>query len=151
MQLQCEIYSELVSLLVLSSSLDIIRHIRDRKLYFPVLPISLSSLDQIPSISHCNSKSYLTSLLTSSIKWYASSDESIFPDMLHPFSVSFRDASLSIVLRPVDASGDLRINYWFNLESGMLIHVDEILERNKFVLDLLYIIIGQCCREFVGY
>lgn len=111
MQLQCEIYSELVSLLVLSSSLDIIRHIRNRKLYFPVLPISLSSLDQIPSISHCNSKSYLTSLLTSSIKWDASSDESIFPDMIHPFSVSFRDASLLIVLRPVDASGDLRINY----------------------------------------
>ena len=134
MQLQCEIYSELVSLLVLSSSLDIIRHIRNRKLYFPVLPISLSSLDQIPSISHCNSKSYLTSLLTSSIKWYASSDESIFPDMIHPFSVSFRDASLLSVLRPVDASGDLRINYWFNLESGMLIHVDEILERNKFTL-----------------
>ena len=151
MQLQCEIYSELVSLLVLSSSLDIIRHIRNRKLYFPVLPISLSSLDQIPSISHCNSKSYLTSLLTSSIKWYASSDESIFPDMIHPFSVSFRDASVLIVLRPVDANGDLRINYWFNLESGMLIHVDEILERNKFVLDLLYIITGQCCTEFVGY
>ena len=151
MQLQCEIYSELVSLLVLSSSLDIIRHIRNRKLYFPVLPISLSSLDQIPSISHCNSKSYLTSLLTSSIKWDASSDESIFPDMIHPFSVSFRDASVLIVLRPVDANGDLRINYWFNLESGMLIHVDEILERNKFVLDLLYIIIGQCCTEFVGY
>ena len=111
MQLQCEIYSELVSLLVSSSTPDIIKHIRNSKLYCPVLPISLSSLDQIPSISHCNSKSYLTSLLTPSIKWYASSDEAVFPDMLHPFSVSFRDASLSIVLRSVDASSDLSINY----------------------------------------
>lgn len=61
MQFQCKINSELESLQFQSSSSEVIRHIRKYELYFSEMPISLSSLDQIPTISHYNGKPFLAS------------------------------------------------------------------------------------------
>lgn len=136
MQFQCEINSELVSLLVLSSSSCVIRNIRNRRLYFPEMLISLSSLDQIPNISHYNSKSYLSCLLTSSIKWLTSFDEALFSHISHLFSIVFRDAILSMVLQPVNSSTDPRINCGFNLVLVLFVHTEEMERRNKIVFVL---------------
>lgn len=68
------------------------------------------------------------------------------------FPVSIRDVISSVMVGPVDSSADSRINYWFNLESGMLVHMDEVWGRNKFVLDLkrLCIIIGHAAENWLG-
>lgn len=148
MQFQCEINSELVSLLVLSSSPYVIRNVRNRRLYFPEMLISLSSLDQIPKISHYNSKSYLTCLLTPSIKWLTSFNEALFPDISHLSSILFRNAILLMVLQPVNSSIDPRISYRFNSVLVIFVHTEEMERRNKTVFDLkrLCIEIEQCCK-----
>lgn len=148
MQFQCEINSELVSLLVLSSSLYVINNISYRRSYFPEMLISLSNLDQIPKISHYNSKLYLICLLTPSIKWLTSFDEALFPDISHLSSVLVRDTILSMVLQSVTSSIDTRINYRFNLVLVMFVHMEEMERRNKIVFDWkkLCIEIEQRCK-----
>lgn len=100
-------------------------------------------------MSHYNSKLYRMCLFTLSIKWLASFNEAIFPNIPHLSSVLFRDAILSVVLGPVDSSVDSRIN-WSDLALGMLVHVEGVKGRKKFELDLksLCVDIGQYCIEF---